>query len=299
MQLIIHGGAWNDHGGSWREVSGKSYQEGIRRALDRGIAILERENALEAVIASIEVLEDDPLFNCGTGSSLNLDGKAQMDAAVMTSEGMFGAVAALQNVQHPIDVAREVMTRTDHLLLAGEAATKFARSCGFPPYDSTTDSQRSLWREIIGHGQANLLPHMENFRGLQRCSDTVGAIARDRSGRLAVACSTGGLAGKLPGRVGDTAILGAGLFASRWGGAAATGHGEQIMRRLLAFRAVQVMRQEPVLKAVTILLPENPRTFAGGLIGIDWRGQIGYYANTERMPLGIYDRGQIQIRSLD
>jgi len=299
MQLIIHGGAWNDHGGSLRAVAGSRYQEGIQHALDRGIALLEKGNALEAVIASIEVLEDDPLFNCGTGSSLNLDGKAQMDAAVMTSEGSFGAVAALQNIQHPIAVAREILTRTDHLLLAGDAATKFARSCGFPSYDPTTDSQWSLWREIVDHGQANLLPRLKSFRDLRRCSDTVGAVARDRSGQLAVACSTGGLAGKLPGRVGDTPILGAGLFVSRWGGAAATGHGEQIMRRLLAFRAVQAMRREPVWKAVATLLPENPRTLAGGLIGIDWRGQIGYGANTERMPVGIYDRGRIQIPSLD
>jgi beta-aspartyl-peptidase (threonine type) len=282
-QLIVHGGA-----GKTRDP--QSYREGIREALARGDETLRFGSSLDAVIAAVLVLEDDPFFNCGTGSSLNLDEEVEMDAAVMTDQGHFGAVACLKSVRNPILVARKVMEETDHLLVVGAGAQRLARQWGFGDYDPSTEMRRKQLEEIKTKG-TDFMPHLGNF--LERPKDTVGAVARDREGRIAVATSTGGYTAKLPGRVGDSPILGAGTYASAWGGISVTGHGEEIWRRLLAFRAVEGMRQERAQVVIEKLMLElGPQTCACGMIGIDWRGSLGFACNTEDMPWGIAENGQ-------
>ncbi|HEX6828096.1 MAG TPA: isoaspartyl peptidase/L-asparaginase, partial [Burkholderiales bacterium] len=230
--LAVHGGA-----GRWPEDRLEPTLEGVRRAAQAARRILAAGGtALDAVVEAVAALEDDPLFNAGTGAALNAAGEAEMDAAVASGTG-FGAVAALAGVRNPVRVARKVMEETDHLLLAGEGARRFARAMGFASHDPVTAERRAeylKWREegVAPEGDPPL-----RLRGLlerhpELAGGTVGAVARDRNGSLAAATSTGGLFHKLPGRVGDTPVPGAGTFASSQAAASATGHGETILRVL-------------------------------------------------------------------
>jgi beta-aspartyl-peptidase (threonine type) len=163
-------------------------------------------SALDAVCAAVVVLEDEPLFNAGTGATLNRDGDAEMDASVMAGERLrCGGVAAIRRVRNPVLVARRVMEETPHVLLAGRGATAFARSQGFRDYDPVTPESRQRFRSATS---------AEASRG------TVGAVALD----------AGGTALKLPGRVGDSPVPGAGNYATRLAAASATGRGEVILR---------------------------------------------------------------------
>jgi isoaspartyl peptidase/L-asparaginase-like protein (Ntn-hydrolase superfamily) len=242
---IAHGGV-----GSAPEKS-----DGCRRAVDAALAALARgADPVDAAVAGVVVLEDDPRFNAGTGSRVRLDGETvQMDAAVMSSSGRFAAVAAIEHLRNPVLVARAVMD-TPHLLLAGDGATRFARSLGMPAYDPATDDMRRA-TEAIKDKLRRLDPSLPadwtrfdwrsrwNFeRTLEQAGlapsevghDTVGVAVRTADGRFAVALSTGGTAITLRGRVGDVPILGAGLYAGPHGAAAATGSGERIVEAGLA-----------------------------------------------------------------
>ncbi|MDX1534488.1 MAG: isoaspartyl peptidase/L-asparaginase [Thermoplasmata archaeon] len=219
--LLVHCGAH----------STEAVADGAEAALAEGLRTLRSGgDALAAVVAAVTVLEDDDRMNAGTGSRLNLAGEAEMDASVMDSRGRAGAVAALRDVKNPILVAREVLG-SDHLLLAGEGALRFAREAGFPPYDPRTDRAR----EELGRVVARLNPAPEEGPSLPPgAGDTVGAVARDESGYMAAANSTGGISVQLPGRVGDTPVIGAGIYAGPHGAVTATGIGEEIMRRVLS-----------------------------------------------------------------
>ncbi len=211
--------------------STKAIQDGADDALAAGMKVLNRGGtALDAVETSIVVLEDDPRTNAGTGSRMRIDGSIQMDAALMDSRRRAGAVAAISMVKNPIRVARKVMS-TPHLMLAGEWAVRFARREGFPAFDPTTPRARARLAEslkAIGAGKE------ERWRKwLPRATDTVGAVARDRKGGYAAGSSTGGVSFMLPGRVGDSPVVGAGLYAGPLGGVTATGVGEEIWRLLL------------------------------------------------------------------
>ena len=218
--------------------------------MDAALAKLaEKGDPLAAVVAGVKVLEDDPRFNAGTGSRVRIDGETvQMDAAVMDSGGRFGAVAVIERVRHPVVVARAVMT-TPHLLLAGDGATRFARSLGLPEYDPATPEMKAATKEIqkrLQSANPKLPIDWASFDWRARWnfaktlkeaglsekdvgSDTVGVAVRTADGRFAVALSTGGTSITLRGRVGDVPILGAGLFAGRHGAVAATGKGERIV----------------------------------------------------------------------
>jgi beta-aspartyl-peptidase (threonine type) len=226
--------------------------DGCRRAVDAALtALAAGADPLEAAVAAVVVLEDDPRYNAGTGSIVRLDGSVQMDASVMHSDGRFGAVATIERVKNPVVVARAVL-ETPHLLLAGDGATQFARSLGIPDHDPTTAQRRSetevLKRKLrLGARDLPLFWRTKAFRdrwnyplspaalGLDgESSDTVGAAVRAADGRFAAALSTGGSAIMLRGRVGDVPLFGAGLYAGAHGAAAATGAGERITERLLA-----------------------------------------------------------------
>jgi L-asparaginase / beta-aspartyl-peptidase len=226
--------------------------DGCQRAVDAALAALAGgADPLEAAVAAVVVLEDDPRFNAGTGSIVRLDGSVQMDASVMDSDGRFGAVANIERVKNPVTVARGVL-ETPHLLLAGDGATAFARSLGIPEHDPATAARRgeteqlkrklrlggddlpAFWRTSAFRERWNY-PLSPAALGLDReSSDTVGAAVRAADGRFAAALSTGGSAIMLRGRVGDVPLFGAGLYAGPNGAAAATGTGERITERLLA-----------------------------------------------------------------
>jgi isoaspartyl peptidase/L-asparaginase-like protein (Ntn-hydrolase superfamily) len=293
-QLIIHGGA-----GKIRNE--EEHRQGIKEALDSGWKALVEKGALEAVLAAVCCMEDNPVFNCGTGSSLNIEGEVEMDASLMLSDGSFGGVAALKNVQHPILVAKRVMEETDHLLLVGEGAQRFARKCGFPEHNPVTQTRWSALQDLKEKGDFPYLPRLSN--ALKNKSSfpgekygTVGAVARDDSGVIAVATSTGGILGKLPGRVGDSPILGAGTYASRNGGVSCTGHGEAIMKLLLAFRATEEMRWRKAEEVLSeLVLWARDQGCSCGLIGIDWRGNMAFAFNTEGMSCGFSDGKKVVI----
>lgn len=252
--ILTHGGAG----------SPSAHADGCAEACARAKVVLERGgDALAAAIEATRVLEDDPRFNAGTGSNLRLDGRTiEMDAAVMTGEGRFGAVGCIEAVKNPILVAARVM-ETPHLLLVGDGATAFARRLGFEAFDPTTDgAQRKYARalaELTGHGDGDFAADAAPFRktppgafwnfaspppeglcaegglaGPKAGCDTVGAVVRDAHGRFAATASTGGTLYMLRGRVGDSPILGCGVYAGPHGAVAATGVGEEIVRRFLS-----------------------------------------------------------------
>ncbi len=189
--------------------------------------------ALDAVVESIVILEDDPRLNAGTGSRMRIDGRIQMDAALMNWDREAGAVAAIEEVKNPIRVAYDVL-KTPHILLAGADAVEFARSNGHPRYDpSTPESRRHLEESLEKIRNGRLPRYARKWKGVE-IHDTVGAVARDRRGRFATGSSTGGVAFMLPGRVGDSPIVGAGLYAGPRGAVSVTGIGEEIIKQVLS-----------------------------------------------------------------
>ncbi len=204
-------------------------------------------SALDAAVAGAVVLEDDPTFNAGTGSNIRMDGQTvQMDAAVMNERGDFGAVAVLERVKNPVLVARAVMN-TPHLLLAGEGATRFARTLGMADYDPRTTESLQRYktlRQRMGNGglgeewkEFDWKKHWNFPTSLEdalKPKDTIGVVVRDGKGGFAAAISTGGTSTTLYGRVGDVPIMGAGIFAGPAGAVAATGWGEYIIRENLS-----------------------------------------------------------------
>lgn len=234
--------------------------DGCRKAVDAALRALEGgADPVDAAVAGVVVMEDDARFNAGTGSRVRLDGSTvQMDASVMGSDGRFGAVAGIEDVKNPVLVARAV-TKTPHLLLAGDGATRFARTLGMPPWDPRTPESvartRALasklvaddpslpgeWRSFDWRARWNFERPLADAglsppsrEPVDAGSDTVGVAVRGADGRFGVALSTGGTAITLRGRVGDVPILGAGLFAGASGAAAATGTGERIVEAGLA-----------------------------------------------------------------
>src|SRR5262245_60758226 len=276
--LIIHGGAGADPRDGREEL-----RRGMRAAALAGWRVLSSGGAaLDAVEAAVRALEDDPQFNAGRGSVLNRDGEIEMDASIMEGDRLqCGAVAALAGVANPITVARQVLESRRHVLLVGDGALAFAREAGIPQCDLAslvTDRQRKRHAELARQPAG-------------RSGGTVGAVALDRAGTIAAATSTGGTPGKLPGRVGDSALIGAGTYAdSSLGGVSCTGDGEAIIRVVLGHRALRYLKDAEAADyaakvAVDLLVEEGGGQ--GGLILIDWRGRPGYATSTRLMPVAI------------
>ena len=276
--IIVHGGA-----GTIKDDSLPARVEGCRAAAFAGWKILERRgSALDTVEIAVAVLEDNPLFNAGCGSTLNSLGRVEMDAAIMDGSSLrAGAVAAVSGVGNPIKLARRILEDGRHVMLAGEGAVLFARQIGFPeraPESLVVDRERARWEQKHG---------------------TVGCVAFDSAGRLAVATSTGGIFNKLPGRVGDSPLIGCGTYANDIGAVSCTGHGEAIIRVVLAKSTVDMLNTElspqaAAELAVGLLAAKTAST--AGLILIDRQGKIGYARNTSHMPVcAMSGTGQILV----
>jgi beta-aspartyl-peptidase (threonine type) len=290
IALIAHGGA-----GNWRPGSESDALDGMRSAVRAGEEVLRGGgSALDAVCATVVMLEDNPIFNAGTGGVLNFDGFVELDASVMESRGArVGAVSALQRVKNPILVARKVMDETDHVMLAGEGAQRFARAMGFGDHDPITEARRKDWQDKKAHLDEILSTDrtLKMRRFLkdhpEYAGGTVGAAAVDSNGVLAAATSTGGVTMKLVGRVGDTPIPGAGNYASPHIAASATGTGEFVMRSL-ATRAISeaVEHGAPFIDAMKQVLDQLGRDFDAdiGIIGVDRDGTPVAVHRTRQMP---------------
>lgn len=280
IAILVHGGA-----GDWAESEREAAVHGVSQAAAAGWDVLaEGGSALEAATAAVVFLEDDPGFNAGTGSVLNAAGDVEMDASVMAGDSLAsGGVAGITRVRNPILVARRVLETTDCVLLAGPHATAFARAQGFADHDPITPRRREEWR--TGSPGA---PRPEP-------PGTVGAVALDRSGRLAAATSTGGRRRKIPGRVGDSPIPGAGNFADAFAAVSATGHGELMLRYGTA-RAIadRIQRGASAEDAATFVLQDMAHRFGIpiGVICIDGLGRLGIVHGTASMPHAFRREGE-------
>jgi beta-aspartyl-peptidase (threonine type) len=266
--LIVHGGAGADP-----FADREGLRAGVREAVLAGWRVLAHEGlALDAVEAAVRVLEDHPLFNAGYGSVLTSAGTVEMDASIMEGDRLAcGAVASVSRVANPITLARRVLSDGRHVLLVAEGAHAFARLAGLPECDP-----------------ASLITELQRAR-LADTRGTVGAVALDRHGTVAAATSTGGMVGKRPGRVGDSALIGCGTYAdSTLGGVSCTGSGEAIIRVVLARRALDYLKEaddpDHAAKVAVDLLVEEGRG-EGGLVLVDWRGRVGYAQSTPLMPV--------------
>jgi beta-aspartyl-peptidase (threonine type) len=279
--IIVHGGA-----GAYEP--GEEHEEGLLAAVDAAWEVLSSGGrALDAVEAAIVAMEDAPVFNAGLGSSLNLEGVVECDASVMLSDYSCGAVASIEAAANPIRAARLVMERTDHVLLAGEGADAFAAKMGLSSRDLRTDRRIEIHRENLERfregGEIKFMPNLEGIAE-EMGIGTVGAAAIDVAGMLAAGTSTGGMMMKIPGRVGDGAIIGAGTYASPYGAVSATGHGESIVRHLIAKAAVDATRDIGVREAVENALEIGcAHGFGFGLVGVEETGAMAHGFTTQAM----------------
>lgn len=290
LSLIVHGGAWDIPDNEVEE-----HRTGCQRALDAGWRVLAQGGAaLDAVEAAVRVLEDEPVFDAGVGSVLNQDGIVELDAALMDGQTLrFGAVAAVQRVRYPITLARRVL-ESHVALLVGQGAERFAEASGIPfcdPTDLVVDRERQRWEQLRNRAEARTQDSFMSYPG-----DTVGAVALDHAGNLAAATSTGGTPNKLPGRVGDSPLVGCGLYAdNQTGGCSSTGWGESIIKVLLAKTATDLIGrgQEPMTaarEAIDILAQRVGGL--GGCILLDGQGRPGLAYNTPRMAYAYRVEGQ-------
>ncbi len=302
IALIVHGGA-----GAWRPGSDDDAIAGTTAAVAAGRKILEAGgSALDAACAASVVLEDNPIFNAGTGAVLNFDGFVEMDACVMLSTNReMGAVSAIQRVKNPILVARQVMEQTDHVMLAGDGALRFARAMGHADYDPITPARQADWQDkkaklqvAVGAGGSGamkirnfLMSHPEYAGG------TIGAVAIDAQGNICACTSTGGVTMKLVGRVGDTPLPGCGTYASPFAGVSATGTGEYVIRAMSARQISEnVERDMSLQQAIDAALDDLGRSFDAdvGFIGIDAQGNAVGAHRTPHMPHAYFSgRGEI------
>jgi len=321
--LIVHGGAF-----AVPDSAIDSCKSGCRDALAAGWKILSSGgSALDAVEAAIVSLEDNPEFDAGTGSHLNRDGHVSLDAIVCDGSTLrSGAVAAVERIRNPIRLARKVMEASHHMLLAGSGAEQFALEQGFPlcrPEDLIIDRERRAWRlcrrfghqrqfhdpvflfsdayhEALAAADAHTGPPaprpqpspLQSGPGpMHQDGGTVGAVAMDRDGRLFAATSTGGTCSKVPGRVGDSPMIGCGCYADvEAGGVSSTGWGEAIMKIVMAKTAVEMLRagrsaQQAAEDSIRLLAARAGGT--GGIILLDRNGTPGFAFNTPQMVWGV------------
>ena len=278
--LIVHGGAY--------DIPTESHQahiEGCHSAAEAGWAVLVSGGAaLDAVEAAVRVLEDDPTFDAGRGSFFNAIGEVEMDAIIMDGRDLsFGAVAAVQRVRHPVTLARLVMTESEHAMIVGAGAEAFAREHGVPVcpiMELLTGRELERWKAARSERETGFV----RKNPVSAPSDTVGAVALDAGGNLAAATSTGGTFNKLPGRVGDSPLVGCGAYADNHTGAAsATGLGEALMKVVISkavcdFIAKGMTAQEAAEAAIAVLGKRS--TGEGGVIVLDRMSRIGIAHNT-------------------
>jgi len=300
--LAIHGGAGALPRVPFTAAREQCYRDGLLQALAAGQRVLENGGcALDAVEAAVTVLEDDPLFNAGRGAVLTADGTVELDAAIMDGSDLrAGAVAGIRHLRNPVRLARRVLEDSDHVFLIGDGAERFALESGFSLVDNealiTADRRQQLQalrdRLLRAGGSAAQAVGLD-----EPPLGTVGAVARDRAGRLAAATSTGGTAGKRPGRVGDSPVIGAGTYADNQTCAvSATGHGEWFLRTVQAFDIAARLRYGGQCLAAAVSEAVNGRLAAlgadGGLIAVDQRGEIAIGHNTPIMFRGSVRQGE-------
>ena len=288
--IAIHGGAGTLAPADLTPENERAYRAGLERALRAGFAVLESGgSALDASVSAVRVLEDDPLFNAGRGAVVAANGLHELDASVMDGRDLrAGAVTGVRHVRSPIELARLVMERSPHVMLAGTGAEEFALEQGMAPVPNShfATERRRLELERMLQGQLE--------SGRESLMGTVGAVARDAAGNLAAATSTGGMTGKKWGRVGDSPIIGAGTYAANdCCAVSATGHGEFFIRAAVAHEIASLMRYRGlgvVEAAEEVVMQQLVRLGgSGGVIAVGRDGRIAMPFNSEGMLRGAMD----------
>jgi len=284
--IAIHGGAGTLPRNEMSAEAEWNYRAGLNQALSAGHAVLERGgSSIDAVTAAVVMLEDNPLFNAGRGAVFTLEGRNELDASIMEGGTLkAGAVCGLTQIKNPIELAKAVMQRSEHVMLAAEGAEEFARSLGFEFVPQSYFYTDARWKQLerIRGGDTSLSALTISHVG------TVGAVALDAHGHLAAATSTGGMTGKRYHRIGDSPIIGAGTYADdRTCAVSATGHGEVFIRAAVAHDICARMRfgGRSLTQAVReVVLEELPAMQGeGGVISIDAVGEICMEFNSEGM----------------
>jgi len=290
--IVVHGGA-----GAWSPERSQPGLEGVKKAAKNGFEILKRGgSAVDSVVEAVAVMEDAGAFNAGYGSSLNIDKRVEMEASIMDGKTLqAGAVGLIEDVKNPVRLAKIVMEKTDHVFVAGEGAEKLAEMFDFERREPTSELRLEYYekqKKALLDGKfrlpklANLIKsHPELFT-----LETVGAVALDKEGNVAAATSTGGFPLKLPGRIGDSPLIGCGTYADNQAGAcSATGVGEIAIRLVLAKTVCDFMEngktaQEAVELAVGLVNRRIPDTYNSmGLIAVDVDGRVGAAHNSRNL----------------
>jgi beta-aspartyl-peptidase (threonine type) len=297
--IAVHGGAGTLSPADLTPGNESAYRAGLERALRAGFDILSRGGpSLDAVVAAVKALEDDPLFNAGRGAVLSANGEHELDASLMDGRDLrAGAVTGVRHVRSPIELARLVMERSPHVMLAGPGAEEFALEQGLAPvpnsYFATERRRLELERYL----------RSEPGAGEESLMGTVGAVALDSGGNLAAATSTGGMTGKRWGRVGDSPIIGAGTYAANDSCAvSATGHGEFFIRASVAHEIASLMRYRGlgvVAAADEVVMGQLVRLGgSGGVIAVGRDGSIAMPFNSPGMLRGAMDSRGLLVTGL-
>ena len=269
------------------------------KANEAAWAVIDQKGrALDAVEVGVKIPEADPKDqSVGYGGRPDRDGNVTLDACIMDEKGNAGSVCYLQHIKHPISVARKVMEDTPHVILAGQGALDFALSNGFEKENLLTEKSKEEWEKWLETAEYKTKANIE-------LHDTIGMLALDQNGDLSGACTTSGMAYKLAGRVGDSPIIGAGLFVdNEIGGATATGVGEEVLKTLGSFLVVELMRQgrspqeacEEAVLRIAKRQKKQDKELQIGYLAINKKGETGAYSLQKGFVVAVTQEGQTEV----
>lgn len=300
IAIAIHGGAGTILKTDLTPELEQTYTKGLQAALDNGYNALQSgQSAIDAVLAAVMSLEDNPLFNAGKGSVFTKQGKHEMDAAIMDGSNLqAGAVAAIQQIKNPVLLALDVMRHTEHVMLSGQGVLDFAATRGYTLEPDTyffSQQRYNQWQQVQ-HTDTTALDH--NIPVKDKKFGTVGAVAVDSQGNVAAATSTGGMTNKQFGRIGDSPIIGCGTYANNHTCAiSCTGHGELFIRAVTAYDVSCLMEYKglSLQEAMHIVVQDKLVKIGGegGMIGVDSKGNTALLFNSEGMYRGVRDNAGI------
>ncbi|MEX1240390.1 MAG: isoaspartyl peptidase/L-asparaginase [Cyclobacteriaceae bacterium] len=300
VALAIHGGAGTIRKENMSPERQQAYHEALKQALNAGYAVLDQGgSSMDAVIASVSLMEDSPLFNAGKGAVFTYSGKNELDASIMDGSNMkAGAVAGVTTIRNPIKAAYAVMTESEHVMLAGRGAEQFAKEHGLEIVDPDYFADSTRYQQFLERRKAEKTGDAAQLEGQDKGKKfgTVGAVALDQYGNIAAGTSTGGMSDKRFGRVGDSPIIGAGTYANnKTCGVSSTGWGEYFIRLAVAHDISAMMEYGGLSlqeAADSVVMKKLPRLGGdGGVIAMDRDGNISMTFNTD----GMY-RGYIRVK---
>ncbi|WP_299825333.1 isoaspartyl peptidase/L-asparaginase [uncultured Pontibacter sp.] len=310
VTLVIHGGAGTITRQNMTPEKEKAYREKLNEALQVGYAVLKKGGtSLDAVEATVKVMEDSPLFNAGKGAVFTSEGKNEMDAAIMDGKTLkAGSIASVTTIKNPITAARAVMEKSEHVMMIGAGAEKFAQMQQIEIVDPSYFYTETRYQQLqkIKDKEKTQLDHdggtgsNENIFTEGNKFGTVGAVALDAYGNLAAATTTGGMTNKRYGRVGDAPIIGAGTYADNASCAvSATGHGEYFIRAVVAHDIAALMKYKnySVKKAAEEVVMKKLVEFGGegGVIALDRNGNFSMPFNSAGMYRGAIKNGKAEV----